>query len=923
MSHITVSCVVTVMMSEFSLFCFNADKGQNKDEDESDLCFLQEILKNEIDFPFQQPTRASYEVVYLQENYNNAPYNCLFYNKSKFSVVKSEDKECVLHEDKYDDDNKPAILKLFEEKLKSDGDPLKKRACVAILQCNGSKSWNPRIIFASFHNPTKKSKDKMAAKNTDKSADKKATDKRTDKSADKKAADKRTDKPADKKATDKSTDKLADKKATDKSTDVLNEKAAADKDTDKTDKKSGKANAAENTGETGDSESTLFKRMDNAEHFFMALDYLGKMTGYPVVVGGDFNCELLNPQGIDTCGFTIPQYNPTIHRALTGTHSSYPCIDFFAYKNYSGCTKIVLSKVHAELASSPVDSLIKGTDGQYYLDYNECKYITDKKADSCIKKIHDISDHDPLRATLHVESKPPILTISYCNVKNNQNAIKVLKFNNLTSDLIILHNSDTKEEFEGYNRKEFTSNSTILFYKEMKLCSDAPVISQDSSTQSDFKYPCLRLLHQERKDLLLTFIFIDKASDNHMENIEKLLKQLQEPKLFRDLIIIMGNFSFTELNLPRKCTFLEQRNLPSDSDSKYFIACLDMTNTQAASGAVMKFYSLNVAIHPMTDPNIATKHIHHQAIMKFDLTKNAHDQADTTSDNTTNNNSQELTILSFNMDNIIDCSSISAYFANLNPKPDILILQQLQGIDIVDMLGIYQHSVTTCNGSTIVYNGKLFEFIDAPVFEGTTVCIIRCLKVDSKPEIVVASFSNPELTSNTPMATTAAKNCLHITSTTYKNQAVLIGGGFNVELDTLKTNNYGFEMPQCDLTIPRVLKLANTPKKTKNICTDYFAYRSGNNTSITLEDVHTESVEPCQGLVTGLHGCNIDYDKGIRNLPDVITDHDPVRAKLIIKTQPAPKTPTTQQLSSESLDATPSATAIPTKPSSSRKKLFK
>ena len=63
----------------------------------------------------------------------------------------------------------------------------------------------------------------------------------------------------------------------------------------------------------------------NAEHFFKALNYLRAVTGYPVIVGGDFNCELLNPKDgeVDTCGFIVSKYNPTIHRALT---AGYPCM---------------------------------------------------------------------------------------------------------------------------------------------------------------------------------------------------------------------------------------------------------------------------------------------------------------------------------------------------------------------------------------------------------------------------------------------------------------------------------------------------------------------------------------------------------------------------------------------------------------------
>ena len=113
----------------------------------------------------------------------------------------------------------------------------------------------------------------------------------------------------------------------------------------------------------------------------------------------------------------------------------------------------------------------------------------------------------------------------------------------------------------------------------------------------------------------------------------------------------------------------------------------------------------------------------------------------------------------------------------------------------------------------------------------------------------------------------------------FKDRPILIAGGFNAELDKLKSED--FEVPQCDPTLPRVLNLACT--NSKQICTDNFAYRSSTNIAITLKDVHAEPVVPCPGLVTGSQ-YNIDYDQGIRKLPKVIGNHDPVRAKLTIRT---------------------------------------
>lgn len=94
-----------------------------------DLCFLQEITKSEL---VQHKTDTNthigdkllcngYDVVYLQEapmgDSGGQPCNCLFYNKSKFSVITISKKECKLHEDNYTDVLLPDILKSFKTNL--------------------------------------------------------------------------------------------------------------------------------------------------------------------------------------------------------------------------------------------------------------------------------------------------------------------------------------------------------------------------------------------------------------------------------------------------------------------------------------------------------------------------------------------------------------------------------------------------------------------------------------------------------------------------------------------------------------------------------------------------------------------------------------------------------------------------------------
>ena len=281
-------------------------------------------------------------------------------------------------------------------------------------------------------------------------------------------------------------------------------------------------------------------RIQNAEHFFEALNHLWEITGYPVVVGGDFNCELLNPKGkvkkVDTCGFEVQKYNPTIHRALIGSSSS-PCIDFFAYKNYSsGCIKIEVKNVHANMLPLPGSAaLIKGTGGQHSLDYKECKYITDKYHPGLtLTAINNKSNHDPLRATLLVKFKLPMLTISYYDVNNDQNTLDNLCIT-YTTDVVILCNCTNQEykesrisSLEGYKPTPIMSNSrsTMLLCKEMKLnFRSGPV----PFTHNHLKYFYLELVHQEKDDLNIIFIYATETDDDDdVENVQNFKEKLDQ-----------------------------------------------------------------------------------------------------------------------------------------------------------------------------------------------------------------------------------------------------------------------------------------------------------------------------------------------------------------------------------------------------------
>lgn len=127
-----------------------------------------------------------------------------------------------------------------------------------------------------------------------------------------------------------------------------------------------------------------------AELFLQLLSMVGETTGYPVVLAGDFNANILKSSEVTRLGYTVPEYKPTIHR-LNHKSPIDVTIDFFLYRPGKDGTA-VLHSVKAEVARADVvDS--KGI-------------IDNKKMDT----LHKVSNHDPLRATLQLSKTARVTT---------------------------------------------------------------------------------------------------------------------------------------------------------------------------------------------------------------------------------------------------------------------------------------------------------------------------------------------------------------------------------------------------------------------------------------------------------------------------------------------------------------------------------
>ena len=96
------------------------------------------------------------------------------------------------------------------------------------------------------------------------------------------------------------------------------------------------------------------KRLENAEQLFKELNQYQLAAKCPVLVGGDFNCDIMKLQKASSLktNFEIPGYDVTEHRRHEAGKKSNVCIDYFAYNNYDDNVIVKISDVHAHIINS-------------------------------------------------------------------------------------------------------------------------------------------------------------------------------------------------------------------------------------------------------------------------------------------------------------------------------------------------------------------------------------------------------------------------------------------------------------------------------------------------------------------------------------------------------------------------------------------
>ena len=90
------------------------------------------------------------------------------------------------------------------------------------------------------------------------------------------------------------------------------------------------------------------QRLENAKELFEALNKIQLYYVFLVIVGGDFNCDILLKR-VET-NFEIPPYTATEHwiNKARATDQWNACIDHFACNNYDDEVNIKISDVHAD-----------------------------------------------------------------------------------------------------------------------------------------------------------------------------------------------------------------------------------------------------------------------------------------------------------------------------------------------------------------------------------------------------------------------------------------------------------------------------------------------------------------------------------------------------------------------------------------------
>ena len=669
--------------------------------------------------------------------------------------------------------------------------------------------------------------------------------------------------------------------------------------------------------------SKTSNKVNLVRSIFENLDQLRISKRCPVVIAGDFNCKLLEKR-VDTSGFIVPHYNPTIHRLVcSGGRGDDVRIDFFAYKNCNdisgSCEKIKVSDVRAEMIllenqTTANFNPVTGENGQYYLEHTEYYEHKAVSKQSTLDTLHKSFDHDPLIATLtFTEFLPPVFKLLSCNL-NNKSTEEVKKhFTNIEGDpkpdLLFLF--DVHQDFllkdilPGY-KKSICSRSSI------QLHSSNGLEAVRCDTQKEFNHlKSIQVFSWKIKFRTYTFVavVVHKTGDTEINKLKDEVQAVFDIlNTCKHSVLLVGDFNIEILETINKDRFNVLKYNPTlhrvmfdgmdNACIGFFAYCMNSSSNKKEP----KICLYNVCAEMIDNCPIITKNSQYYVNKKqFSKMKTIHEIL-SPYDILKSNLIIEIVplpinLLCFNMEDS-NVDKVCEYFKKLNPKPDICMFQNIPNLSLVKSICGEDIAVTcsTINKKIcIAYNGKIFHCTKYNIQErlmnksayNIVRCLLKCLKIAGMPEICITSFCVPsDLQKVGDYVKKYFEEPQIIADRDYPCP-LLIAGNFNMELH-INENLIGwrqkkFKVPKYN---PSIYQLLHSHKKNDFNC---FAYTNPtlteNSTAIELSNIYSEMIEPCPHLVTGPGNYNIDYDLGCNDFPkihDAAAKHDPLRATMTV-----------------------------------------
>ena len=613
------------------------------------------------------------------------------------------------------------------------------------------------------------------------------------------------------------------------------------------------------------------KTTDNASNLFANLDKLRRETGYPVIVAGDFNCDITRPtkttgNRVDLKCFEVPTYNPTIHRVLfSGNHST--CIDFFSYKNCDDVDRSVrvrVDNVCAELIQPSRNAAhsVSWNNGQVnFLQYQQ--YISKDKSESTLHHIHNISDHDPLKATVTIEVVPPSLELcSYYRENGGEQELITEYFDKLHSSPNLCLNS---------NRSEATLKSSIPSDNiKIKSATDTNSVHNLKSLQ----YMAWQVEYKTNASntAKLCVVLIQKLHTSKVskEDIKSLFTSLGNQFLPTCATVVAGDFNIYKFlredpnitgpfNVPRYNPTMHSLVYGGiDNDHISFFTFQNSSNGEAVKISLSNVRAEMIASCPSNHLTTQSEqpcfnyYLCHKELAKI----HAASPYDPLLATITFGVTPSFHILYSDI-KYSKLDEICQYFSGLNSKPDLCIYKDFNEFTMQQLCRGFETVDKQCR-HLIAYDSSKFAYkkcvkLLAPWSSFVGVHIFQCLGVAGNPQFILVTYVD---------YFKPADKIKYIEAVfKYCNKMVVdcgcpvyVAGQFDV--DMYKVNRHGLEVLMYAPTVYNMIHCKN------NICRNYFAYKNptSDGSTITVSDVVAEMIIPNPGLVTGLSNVNISED---------------------------------------------------------------